>query len=75
MCYNPQSNQSITKKKTFVESYVVEFFVKIVEEEMENERVSSISRHLTAANVRNRPWSRLGSKGPDDVVVVSYVFT
>ena len=42
---------------------------------MENERVSSISRHLTAANVRNRPWSRLGSKGPDDVVVVSYVFT
>jgi len=42
---------------------------------MENERVSSISRHLTQANVRNRPWSRLGSKGPDDVVVVSALRT
>jgi len=42
---------------------------------MENERVSSISRHLTQANVGNRPWSRLGSKGPDDVVVVSALRT
>lgn len=43
--------------------------------EKQRQRVESLQRHLTTGNVKNRPWSRLGEKGPDDVVVVSALRT